>query len=233
MNLNTWFSEVLMSFRCNCTQHCFWIHGLYLLLVHVYGWSLNECQKCSCFLLPSSSSSHLTPIPSPLFYLLHQQVQGQLPPLMIPVFPPDQRTLAAAAAQQGFLMPPGFNYKPGCSEYTVTHRYIVKILVCLWWFSLRKVEPDFPTQEAGLVPKRWAYPNNISLLREKPVQIRPSCLHCQPLLLYLPLVLSPFGSILSSCLFFMYKSNKKQASFIFFFLLLSCSGCVAMCCLSW
>lgn len=48
--------------------------------------------------------------------LPHQQVQGQLPPLMIPVFPPDQRTLAAAAAQQGFLMPPGFNYKPGCSE---------------------------------------------------------------------------------------------------------------------
>ncbi|XP_056878592.1 transcription factor SOX-5 isoform X5 [Takifugu flavidus] len=45
-----------------------------------------------------------------------QQVQGQLPPLMIPVFPPDQRTLAAAAAQQGFLMPPGFNYKPGCSD---------------------------------------------------------------------------------------------------------------------
>ncbi|XP_043100571.1 transcription factor SOX-5-like isoform X2 [Puntigrus tetrazona] len=42
-----------------------------------------------------------------------QQVQGQLPPLMIPVFPPDQRTLAAAAAQQGFLLPPGFNYKPG------------------------------------------------------------------------------------------------------------------------
>ncbi|XP_051974402.1 transcription factor SOX-5-like isoform X5 [Xyrauchen texanus] len=45
-----------------------------------------------------------------------QQVQGQLPPLMIPVFPPDQRTLAAAAAQQGFLIPPGFNYKPGCSD---------------------------------------------------------------------------------------------------------------------
>uniref|UniRef100_A0A3Q2X1P8 SRY-box transcription factor 5 n=1 Tax=Haplochromis burtoni TaxID=8153 RepID=A0A3Q2X1P8_HAPBU len=50
--------------------------------------------------------------------LLQQQiqVQGQLPPLMIPVFPPDQRTLAAAAAQQGFLMPPSFNYKPGCSD---------------------------------------------------------------------------------------------------------------------
>nr|XP_023992403.1 transcription factor SOX-5 [Salvelinus alpinus] len=35
---------------------------------------------------------------------------------MIPVFPPDQRTLAVAAAQQGFLLPPGFNYKPGCSD---------------------------------------------------------------------------------------------------------------------
>ncbi|XP_076861520.1 transcription factor SOX-5 isoform X3 [Brachyhypopomus gauderio] len=45
-----------------------------------------------------------------------QQVQGQMPPLMIPVFPPDQRTLAAAAAQQGFLLPPGFNYKPGCND---------------------------------------------------------------------------------------------------------------------
>ncbi|XP_062851703.1 transcription factor SOX-5 isoform X3 [Trichomycterus rosablanca] len=45
-----------------------------------------------------------------------QQVQGQLPPLMIPIFPPDQRTLAAAAAQQGFLLPPGFNYKPGCND---------------------------------------------------------------------------------------------------------------------
>uniref|UniRef100_A0A8B9LVI4 SRY-box transcription factor 5 n=2 Tax=Astyanax mexicanus TaxID=7994 RepID=A0A8B9LVI4_ASTMX len=56
--------------------------------------------------------------------LLQQQiqVQGQLPPLMIPVFPPDQRTLAAAAAQQGFLLPPGFNYKPGCSESPSTPR---------------------------------------------------------------------------------------------------------------
>uniref|UniRef100_A0A672HHD2 HMG box domain-containing protein n=1 Tax=Salarias fasciatus TaxID=181472 RepID=A0A672HHD2_SALFA len=54
--------------------------------------------------------------------LLQQQiqVQGQLPPLMIPVFPPDQRTLAAAAAQQGFLMPPGFNYKPGCMACTLS-----------------------------------------------------------------------------------------------------------------
>ncbi|KAM6896645.1 transcription factor SOX-5 isoform 2-T2 [Lycodopsis pacificus] len=48
--------------------------------------------------------------------MYYMNVQGQLPPLMIPVFPPDQRTLAAAAAQQGFLMPPGFNYKPGCSD---------------------------------------------------------------------------------------------------------------------
>lgn len=37
-----------------------------------------------------------------------------MPPLMIPIFPHDQRTLAAAAAaQQGFLFPPGMSYKPG------------------------------------------------------------------------------------------------------------------------
>ncbi|XP_054442028.1 transcription factor SOX-6 isoform X5 [Pteronotus mesoamericanus] len=43
-----------------------------------------------------------------------QQVQGHMPPLMIPIFPHDQRTLAAAAAaQQGFLFPPGITYKPG------------------------------------------------------------------------------------------------------------------------
>ncbi|XP_035252456.1 transcription factor SOX-6-like isoform X1 [Anguilla anguilla] len=48
--------------------------------------------------------------------LLQQQiqVQGHVPPLMIPIFPHDQRTLAAAAAaQQGFLFPPGITYKPG------------------------------------------------------------------------------------------------------------------------
>ncbi|XP_072448474.1 transcription factor SOX-6 isoform X9 [Chiloscyllium punctatum] len=45
-----------------------------------------------------------------------QQVQGHMPPLMIPIFPHDQRTLAAAAAaQQGFLFPPGITYKPGDS----------------------------------------------------------------------------------------------------------------------
>ncbi|XP_069479850.1 transcription factor SOX-6 isoform X3 [Ambystoma mexicanum] len=43
-----------------------------------------------------------------------QQVQGHMPPLMIPIFPHDQRTLAAAAAaQQGFLFPPGLSYKQG------------------------------------------------------------------------------------------------------------------------
>ncbi|XP_062917998.1 transcription factor SOX-6 isoform X13 [Mobula hypostoma] len=50
--------------------------------------------------------------------LLQQQiqVQGHMPPLMIPIFPHDQRTLAAAAAaQQGFLFPPGITYKPGDS----------------------------------------------------------------------------------------------------------------------
>ncbi|XP_028356641.1 transcription factor SOX-6 isoform X8 [Physeter macrocephalus] len=47
-------------------------------------------------------------------YSLEYQVQGHMPPLMIPIFPHDQRTLAAAAAaQQGFLFPPGITYKPG------------------------------------------------------------------------------------------------------------------------
>ncbi|KAK5603681.1 Transcription factor SOX-6 [Crenichthys baileyi] len=42
------------------------------------------------------------------------QVQGHMPPLMIPLFPHDQRSLAAAAAaQQGFLFPPSMSYKPG------------------------------------------------------------------------------------------------------------------------
>lgn len=51
---------------------------------------------------------------SDLFSLSVQQVQGHMPPLMIPIFPHDQRTLAAAAAaQQGFLFPPGMSYKPG------------------------------------------------------------------------------------------------------------------------
>uniref|UniRef100_A0A4W5L507 SRY-box transcription factor 6 n=1 Tax=Hucho hucho TaxID=62062 RepID=A0A4W5L507_9TELE len=40
------------------------------------------------------------------------QVQGHMP-LMIPVFPHDQRSMAAAAAQQGFLFPPNMSYKPG------------------------------------------------------------------------------------------------------------------------
>ncbi|KAM9808245.1 LOW QUALITY PROTEIN: transcription factor SOX-6-like [Neosynchiropus ocellatus] len=40
------------------------------------------------------------------------QVQGHMPPLMIPVFPHDQRSLAAAT-QPGFLFPPGMSYKPG------------------------------------------------------------------------------------------------------------------------
>ncbi|KAL3065520.1 hypothetical protein OYC64_015649 [Pagothenia borchgrevinki] len=51
---------------------------------------------------------------SDLCSLSVQQVQGHMPPLMIPIFPHDQRTLAAAAAaQQGFLFPQGMSYKPG------------------------------------------------------------------------------------------------------------------------
>lgn len=44
-----------------------------------------------------------------------------MPPLMIPIFPHDQRTLAAAAAaQQGFLFPPGMSYKPGMPDTPVS-----------------------------------------------------------------------------------------------------------------
>uniref|UniRef100_A0A6Q2YRK7 HMG box domain-containing protein n=1 Tax=Esox lucius TaxID=8010 RepID=A0A6Q2YRK7_ESOLU len=52
------------------------------------------------------------------------QVQGHMPPLMIPVFPHDQRSLAAAAAaQQGFLFPPNMSYKPGRHTYTHTQTH--------------------------------------------------------------------------------------------------------------
>ncbi|MEQ2247251.1 Transcription factor SOX-6, partial [Ilyodon furcidens] len=55
----------------------------------------------------------VSPSPLPLG-LTPLQVQGHMPPLMIPLFPHDQRSLAAAAAaQQGFLFPPGMSYKPG------------------------------------------------------------------------------------------------------------------------
>ncbi|XP_062245387.1 transcription factor SOX-6-like isoform X3 [Platichthys flesus] len=46
------------------------------------------------------------------------QVQGHMSQLMIPVFPHDQRSLAAAAAaQQGFLFPQGMSYKPAGDNY--------------------------------------------------------------------------------------------------------------------
>lgn len=64
----------------------------------------------------SVSVSMLRPL-SDLCSLSVQQVQGHMPPLMIPIFPHDQRTLAAAAAaQQGFLFPPGMSYKPGMNS---------------------------------------------------------------------------------------------------------------------
>lgn len=68
---------------------------------------------------PECGSVFLCTVPmlrplSDLCSLSVQQVQGHMPPLMIPIFPHDQRTLAAAAAaQQGFLFPPGMSYKPG------------------------------------------------------------------------------------------------------------------------
>lgn len=102
-------------------------------------WTCKRSHRCSNILLfnfliyPFSLVSSL-PFSSPP--LLSQQVQGQLPPLMIPVFPPDQRTLAAAAAQQGFLMPPGFNYKPGCSESTDMYTYIYKVVAVYGHFVM-------------------------------------------------------------------------------------------------
>ncbi|KAA0721007.1 Transcription factor SOX-5 [Triplophysa tibetana] len=97
-----------------------------------YGWELStgttsfcapqysNTSECRSLISRLLSTHHLrlsgTPRESCRYHSRAEQVQGQLPPLMIPVFPPDQRTLAAAAAQQGFLLPPGFNYKPGCSD---------------------------------------------------------------------------------------------------------------------
>lgn len=208
---------------------CIWVHLIVSLCKHTFIFSIVHIAPSACtheelykwtgrnvyafsfpFLFP------LFRLPPPLFFpLLHQQVQGQLPPLMIPVFPPDQRTLAAAAAQQGFLMPPGFNYKPGCSEWHpcahthavhswigATFRVAFMCDVSHVFHQASKVESyHFPTQGVWLFPKRRARPyNNISLLIEKPVQIHPSCLHS--LYLPLPLSLSPFGSFLLSCLFF-------------------------------
>lgn len=62
---------------------------------------------------------------SDLCSLSVQQVQGHMPPLMIPIFPHDQRTLAAAAAaQQGFLFPPGMSYKPGMLVFHHTQIFL-------------------------------------------------------------------------------------------------------------
>lgn len=72
----------------------------------------------------------------------------------------------------------------------------------------------FPTQGAGLFPKRRACPlqqHRSLLIEKKQVQIHPSCLHSQSLSLYLLLSLSPFGSF-PFCLvyFLMYKSSNAS-----------------------
>lgn len=68
---------------------------------------------------------------SDLHSLSVQQVQGHMPPLMIPIFPHDQRTLAAAAAaQQGFLFPPGMSYKPGMLDTSV-FIFFLPLSLCL------------------------------------------------------------------------------------------------------
>ncbi|KAJ7403322.1 SRY-box 6 [Pitangus sulphuratus] len=87
--------------------------------------------------------------------LLQQQiqVQGHMPPLMIPIFPHDQRTLAAAAAaQQGFLFPPGITYKPG-DNYPV--QFIPSTMAA--------------AAASGLSPLQLQIPNPSSTLGSAPV----------------------------------------------------------------
>lgn len=162
------------------------------------------------------------PLPShptlSLFSLLPQQVQGQLPPLMIPVFPPDQRTLAAAAAQQGFLMPPGFNYKPGCSEsifHTHSHVFIngcsVELLCGVWCFSPGKVESE-PFSHTG----SWIISQKASLPLQQHLSLNRKTSPNTPFLFTLSIFPSLSPSLAQSiwllpfCLvyFLMYKSKK-------------------------
>lgn len=181
----------------------------------------------------SPFSPPLSPHPTlSLFSLLPQQVQGQLPPLMIPVFPPDQRTLAAAAAQQGFLMPPGFNYKPGCSEsilHTHSHVFIngcsVELLCGVWCFSPGKVESE-PFSHTG----SWIISQKASLPLQQHLSLNRKTSPNTPFLFTLSIFPSLSPSLAQSiwllpfCLvyFLMYKSNKIQASYrtCFFFLIL-------------
>lgn len=87
--------------------------------------------------------------------------------------------------------------------------------------KVARSQAGFPTQGAGLFPKRRACPlqQHCSLLigKKKQVQIHPSCLHSQSLSLYLLLSLSPFGSF-SFCLvyFLMYKSSNASNRTFFF-----------------
>lgn len=101
--------------------------------------SLSARVKRSCDLAsPRVGSVFLCTMPtlrplSDLYSLSVQQVQGHMPPLMIPIFPHDQRTLAAAAAaQQGFLFPPGMSYKPGT---VATKVFIIPVPLYLCGFS--------------------------------------------------------------------------------------------------
>lgn len=82
---------------------------------------------------------------SDLCSLSFQQVQGHMPPLMIPIFPHDQRTLAAAAAaQQGFLFPPGMSYKPGMFTnyiffFTFSFLYLSQLAVFFFSYTFQSL----------------------------------------------------------------------------------------------
>lgn len=87
-------------------------------------------------------------------------------------------------------------------------------------YKVARARAVFPTQGAGLFPKRRACPlqqHRSLLIEKKQVQIHPSCLHSQSLSLYLLLSLSPFGSF-PFCLvyFLMYKSSNASDRTFFF-----------------
>lgn len=90
-------------------------------------------------------------------------------------------------------------------------------------YKVARARAVFPTQGAGLFPKRRACPlqqHRSLLIEKKQVQIHPSCLHSQSLSLYLLLSLSPFGSF-PFCLvyFLMYKSSNASDRTFFFSIL--------------
>ncbi|KAK1335917.1 hypothetical protein QTO34_003716 [Cnephaeus nilssonii] len=94
-------------------------------------------------LLPAATQSATTSV--------FHSVQGHMPPLMIPIFPHDQRTLAAAAAaQQGFLFPPGITYKPG-DNYPVQFIPSTMAAAAASGLSPLQLQPALPSERVQQV----------------------------------------------------------------------------------